>query len=330
MTDASTPALLEVESLTVRFGARSARPALREVSLRIARGESVGLLGESGSGKSLLALAATGMLPRAARIEGGRILVDGRNLCSLGSGELRAMRGSRIGLIFQEPMSALSPVRKVFDHFHDVLKAHRHADRSGSRRIALDLLDSLRVADALRVMEQYPAQLSGGMRQRVLIALALACEPALVIADEVTTAIDAAARRELLELLRTAVRERGAALLVISHDIDVLRALCERLVVMYRGSVVEQGPVDVLLGRPRHPYTRMLMGARPGAAAPKTRLATATSAMLETAGEGCAFAARCSRADTLCASLPQAAPPDGPVGFESQHVVHCWHAEDAR
>lgn len=330
MTDSSPPPLLDVKSLTVRFGGASPRPALREVALRIERGESVGLLGESGSGKSLLALAATGMLPREARVEGGRVEVDGRDLSSLSPGELRALRGTRVGLIFQEPMSALSPVRSVRDHFHDVLKAHRQAGRSQSREIALRLLESLRVADASRVLEQYPAQLSGGMRQRVLIALALACEPALVIADEVTTAIDAAARRELLELLRTAVRERNAALLVISHDIDVLAALCERLVVMYRGCVMERGPVAALLEQPRHPYTRMLLGARPGAAPPKSRLATATSAMLETTGLGCGFAARCARADTQCESLPRATHLCGDSGPASQHVLHCWHPEPAR
>lgn len=325
---AHTPPLLDIESLTVRFGESAVRAALRDVSLRIAPGESVGLLGESGSGKSLLALASIGVLPREARIAGGSVRVDGERLDALAPPALRALRGTRIGLIFQEPMSALNPVRRVFDHFHDLLKAHRGSSRSASRAVALRLLESLRVADAPRVLDQYPAQLSGGMRQRVLIALALACEPALVIADEITTAIDAAARHELLELLRGAVRERAASLLVISHDIDVLAALCERLIVLYRGAVMEQGPVKALLERPAHPYTRMLLGARPGAAAPKSRLATATSAMLETEGPGCPFATRCAQSEARCATPPSAVElGDSEGATVPAHRVHCWHPE---
>ncbi len=258
--------LLEVSGLTVTFDG-TARPALDGVSFTLDAGRTLGVVGESGSGKSLTALAILRLLPPTARLQSGTVRFQGRDLATLAEPEIRAVRGAGISLIFQEPMTALDPVMRVGDQIAEVLRIHGLARGAAAMTRAVELLDAVRVPNAAQRARDYPHQLSGGLRQRVVIAMALACRPALVIADEPTTALDVTVQAEVLALLRDLREQYKLALLLITHDFGVIAQMADDVVVMHRGLIVEAGPVRTVLREPREAYTQALLAAVPGARA---------------------------------------------------------------
>ena len=256
--------LLDVQHLSVAFEGRSQSvAAVRDVSFQIAPGETLGLVGESGSGKSVTAFAVLQLLQPPGRITEGRILFEGRDLVGLSERDMRQIRGSRISLIFQEPMTALNPVMRVGDQIAEALTVHGHGAGEAHNR-AVELLEAVRIPEATRRARDYPHQLSGGMRQRVMIAIALACHPALVIADEPTTALDVTIQAQVLDLLRDLRAQYNLALLLITHDFGVIAEMADRVAVMHRGVLVEHGPVRQILRAPAHEYTQRLLAAVPG------------------------------------------------------------------
>ena len=260
--------LLDVQGLTVVFeGTRPPVAAVNNVSFQIAPGETLGLVGESGSGKSVTAFSILRLLQPPGRITAGRITFEDQDLLALPERDMRRIRGARIALIFQEPMTALNPVMRVGDQIAEALTVHGKATVSEARDRAIALLDAVHIPDAGQRVRDYPHQLSGGMRQRVMIAIALACHPALVIADEPTTALDVTIQAQVLDLLRELRAEYNLALLLITHDFGVIAEMADRVAVMYRGSIVEHGPVRQILRTPDHEYTRGLLAAVPGLAA---------------------------------------------------------------
>ncbi|TDP60412.1 ABC transporter ATP-binding protein [Roseateles toxinivorans] len=310
-----TNPLLVIDSLHVaarRDGAR--RELLRDVSLDIAAGEIAGLVGESGSGKSMLGSAIGGLLPRACAPTSGRVLWRGRDLLQAAEVELAALRGAQIAYVFQEPMTALNPTLRLGRQLTDVIR--RHGTGADATATALKLLADVRIEDPQQVFDAWPHQLSGGMRQRVLIAMAFSCRPALIVADEPTTALDVTVQAQVLTLLLALAREHGTAVLLISHDISVIRRACETVHVMYAGRIVERGPTAAVLGAPRHPYTRALLDCLPGRAQPKARLTALPPA--GAAMPGCAFRARCPAAFERCEQEP-------PLGATSATgAAACW------
>jgi peptide/nickel transport system ATP-binding protein len=247
--------LLSVEGLTVELGGAK---VVDGVSFALERGERLGLIGESGSGKSLTALSVLGLLPEEARV-GGRVSFDGRDLLRLGEGELCRLRGDRIAMIFQEPMTALNPTMRVGRQVAEVLRRHRGASRAEADTRTLELLARVEFHEPERIARAFPHELSGGQRQRILVATAIACSPALVLADEPTTALDVTVQAQVLRLLGRLVAEEDAALLLISHDLAVVSGMCERILVMHRGLLVEQGATAEILAHARHPYTQGLL-----------------------------------------------------------------------
>ena len=257
--------LLDVQNLTVVFeGSGLPVTAVDGVSFQIQPGETLGLVGESGSGKSVTAFSILRLLQPPGRVSGGRVLFEGRDLLTLSEREMRAVRGARISLIFQEPMTALNPVMRVGDQIAEALTVHGKAGGSDARARAVVLLTAVRIQDPERRVRDYPHQLSGGMRQRVMIAIALACQPPLIIADEPTTALDVTIQAQVLELLRDLKAQFNLALLLITHDFGVIAEMADRVAVMYKGALVEQGPVRQILREPAHDYTRSLLAAVPG------------------------------------------------------------------
>ncbi|MGN7872465.1 ABC transporter ATP-binding protein [Roseateles sp. 22389] len=299
--------LLEVRDLQVWLAGRGGASlhALRGIDLRLDRGECLALIGESGSGKTLTALAVMGLLPDGARAT-GRIALDGRELLALDEDDWCGLRGRRVAMVFQEPLTALNPLQRVLAQVMEPIRLHRLApDRASARQRALALL--ARVGLEERQACAYPHQLSGGQRQRALIAMALAAEPELLIADEPTTALDARLRVQVLELLRELVAERGMGLLLISHDLALTARRVDRLLILYGGRVMEQGAAADLLAQPRHPYTQALWAARPrlgaGRDQPLHPLKGNVPALTQL-GDGCPFAPRCPLATARCAAEP--------------------------
>jgi peptide/nickel transport system ATP-binding protein len=256
--------LLDVRHLTVHFGppGRPA-PAVDDVSFFVAPGETLGLVGESGSGKSITALSILKLLPPEGRIVSGEVRFEGRDLLRLEERAMQAVRGARISLIFQEPMTALNPVMRVGEQIAEALYVHGH-ERAQARQRAVELLEAVQIPDPGRRAREYPHQLSGGMRQRVMIAIALACTPPLVIADEPTTALDVTIQAQVLDLLRELKARFNLALLLITHDFGVIAEMADRVAVMHKGRIVEQGTVRQILRAPVDPYTRRLLAAVPG------------------------------------------------------------------
>ncbi|RSS57080.1 ABC transporter ATP-binding protein [Streptomyces sp. WAC01280] len=308
----TTPPLLEVQGLDVEFTTPDggALHAVRDVSFTLRRGETLAVVGESGSGKSTTALALLRMLPGTGRISGGSVRLDGQDLATADEPALRAVRGARIGMVFQDPMTALNPVLTVGRHLDEVLRAHdgragsgARRDRAARRARAVELLRLVGIPDAERRLDDHPHQFSGGQRQRVLIAMALAGEPDILLADEPTTALDATVQDQILTLLGDLTRTTGTALVLITHNMGVVARACDRVLVMYGGTVVEDGPTAEVLSRPRHPYTAGLLAAVPRLSAPSgTRLTgiPGTPPDLSLPLAGCAFAARCALAEDRC------------------------------
>ena len=313
--------LLDVADLTVTLPtAQGHLAALRGVSFSLERGATLGLVGESGCGKSLTALALMGLLPDGAQVTGS-IRFDGREMTSLDDDAMGALRGDRIGMVFQEPMTALNPVHRIGAQIAESLRLHKQMNASAARAEALRLLERVQLSRARERLAAYPHELSGGQRQRVVIAIALACGPDLLIADEPTTALDATVQREVLDLLDELRRASGMALLLISHNLDVMAARVERLAVMYGGSIVESGPTREVFERRAHPYTRGLFAARPSLGLARgTRLATIRGRVpaLHEMPRGCAFAERCERVVDACRV---ASPPEVHLGVD--HVARC-------
>ena len=319
MSEGNEP-LLSIRDLRIEF-ASDTRPvtAVRGIDLQIAAGETVALVGESGSGKSVTAMSV--MRLTEGRIATGSIHFQGLDLASVPDAEMRAIRGGQIGMIFQEPMTSLNPVFSIGRQIEEVLSLHQRLSARAARAQALELLQRVGIPAPERRLAQYPHELSGGMKQRVMLAMAIACRPRLLIADEPTTALDVTIQAQIMELLRSLQREFQMAVLLITHDLGVVAHFAERVLVMYAGKIVEQGPVRDLFKRAAHPYTRALLAALPDPKAPGKRLAAIpgrvpSPAMLP---PGCAFCARCAHAFAPCA--PQQ-PPLFAVG--EAHRAACF------
>jgi peptide/nickel transport system ATP-binding protein len=279
------------------------------------QGETVGVVGESGCGKSVTALSVLRLVQPPGRIASGRILLDGKDLLAMSEPEMRRVRGDRVAMIFQEPMTSLNPVFTVGEQIAESLRHHRGTPRAEAKARAIELLQQVGIPAPEDRVNRYPHEMSGGMRQRVMIAMALACDPELLIADEPTTALDVTIQAQILDLLAHLRRERGMAVLLITHDLGVVAETCERVVVMYAGKVVETGPAAEILVRPRHPYTAGLLRSLPGAPRPgERRLATIPGMVppLTRLPPGCRFRDRCDRATERCAIEEPALTTQGP------------------
>jgi oligopeptide transport system ATP-binding protein len=315
--------LLSVRNLVTRFRTgRGTITAVNHVSFDVAAGETLAIVGESGSGKSVTALSILRLIPDPpGQIESGEILFDGKDLLKLSDQEIREVRGNRIAMIFQEPMSSLNPSLTVGLQVGEPINLHRKAPWSVALNKARDLLGMVRMSDTASRVTAYPHQFSGGMRQRAMIAMALACEPQLIIADEPTTALDVTVQAQILDLLKDMAARTGSALILITHDLGVVARYADRVVVMYAGRVVESAPAEELYARPRHPYTRGLMASVP-------RLhSDAGERLVPIEGQppdlsrmpvGCAFAPRCRQATDICRNEPPPLRDCGP-----QHRVAC-------
>ena len=313
--------LLAVAHLTTVFDTASGTvPALNDVSFEIRAGETLGLVGESGSGKSVTALSIMRLVQPPGRIAGGQLLFKGRDLLTVDDREMQRVRGAQIALIFQEPMTALNPVFRVGAQLAETLMVHGRATRREAKAKAIELLRAVRITNPEARAADYPHQLSGGMRQRVLIAMALACQPSLVIADEPTTALDVTIQAEILDLLREMKSAFDLSLLLITHDLGVIAETADRVAVMYAGRLVETGPVREIFGNPGHPYTRGLLASMPGGH-PGQRL-LAIEGVVPRLGDlpaGCAFNPRCPDRFDPCTTTP---PPDYPAG--PNHTAKCY------
>nr|BFF01717.1 ABC transporter ATP-binding protein [Streptoalloteichus tenebrarius] len=299
-------ALLEVSDLTVVFRRRGEAPftAVDGVSFAVEPGQTVGLVGESGCGKSVTSLAIMGLLPRRGATVMGSVRFEGTELLSLSPRQMRDRRGRDLGMVFQDPLSSLNPVVSIGLQVTEVLERHRGMPRRQAMVEAADLLDKVGIPDPRRRLDEYPHQLSGGMRQRALIAMALACRPRLLIADEPTTALDVTIQAQILALLAELVRDTGTALIMITHDLGVVAGLCDEVNVLYAGRVVERAERHELFRRPRHPYTHGLLASIPRLDAPRgERLVPIQGSVADNIpwDHGCAFAPRCPRAlEGLC------------------------------
>ena len=298
--------LAELDGLHVRFGAGpDATQAVRGVSLQVMPGEVLCLLGESGSGKSVSLRALMRLLPPQARVSGG-VRVDGHDVTAMSGPALRAMRGGTAAMVFQEPMTALDPVYTVGQQIGETVRQHLGLGRAAARARALEVLELVRVPDAARRLDAYPHQLSGGLRQRVVIAMALSCRPRLLLADEPTTALDATVQIQVLVLLRDLQRELGMGMVIVTHDLGVAAEAADRVAVMYAGQVVEQGPVRDVLRRPAHPYTQGLLAAVIREGAGEIGAIPGSPPDLRRPPPGCAFAPRCPAVLDACrAAVPE-------------------------
>jgi peptide/nickel transport system ATP-binding protein len=310
-------AVLSVDSLSTEFETETGIARVVDgVSFDLAAGETLGIVGESGCGKSVTALSIMGLLPKpAGRVAAGRILLQGQDLLCLPRESMREIRGRRISMIFQEPMTALNPVQRVGRQLTEMLRMHGGVgDLRAQRQRAVELLADVGIPAPERRLDDYPHQLSGGMRQRVLIAIALACRPDVLIADEPTTALDVTIQAQILELIGRLQRQRGMSVIFITHDLGVIAEIADRVVVMYAGRVVEKAPVRPLFEQPLHPYTRGLLASMPRLQQqPKSRLPTIAGMVpaLSDLPAGCRFSNRCARATRACLDVPPLQEVDG-------------------
>jgi oligopeptide/dipeptide ABC transporter ATP-binding protein len=299
--------LLEVEELSVAFrGLRGATEVLSHVSFTVAPGEVVGVVGESGSGKSVMALAIMRLLGGGGVISGGRIRFEGRDLAALGQADLRQVRGRNIGMVFQEPMTSLNPLLTVGYQLAEVLSAHLGLTGLAAQRRVVELLDEVGIASPAARAEAYPHQLSGGLRQRVMIAMAMACRPKLLIADEPTTALDVTIQAQILELMRRISRDAGTAILLITHDMGVIARMADRVLVVYAGQIVEDALAPALFAHSAHPYARLLLAAMPTPRRKVVRLPVIPGTLPAPSRlpQGCRFHPRCPMAIDPCRALP--------------------------
>jgi oligopeptide transport system ATP-binding protein len=323
------PPLLEVRALHTEFrtGAGLVR-AVDGISYTVEHGETVAIVGESGSGKSVGALSILRLIPNPpGLITGGEILFDGKDLRGLSEAEMREIRGRDIGMVFQEPMTSLNPVLTIARQITETLEQHQGADRQTAERRALELLEMVGIADPKRRLRQYPHQLSGGMRQRVMIAIALACNPKLIIADEPTTALDVTIQAQILELMKSLTRKLGVAQIIITHNLGVVARYASRVNVMYAGRIVEAGSAEAIYHNPRHPYTMALLKSVPRLDQPRRARLDPVDGQppdLTRLDGGCSFRPRCRFAVEQCAA---ARPPLAAVG-EPGHFSACFRSAE--
>jgi len=323
--------VLEVKNLqTVFFTNSGLFRAVDDVSFSVRRGETLAIVGESGCGKSVSALSIMRLVPNPpGRIVGGSVVLEGTDLLELDEAQMRQVRGNRISMIFQEPMTSLNPVMRIGDQITEAVRLHRDMTRQQAWEQAVEMLRLVRIPEPARRALEYPHQLSGGMRQRAMIAMALACRPALLIADEPTTALDVTIQAQILALVLELQQELGMALILITHDLGVVAQTAQRVIVMYAGRKVEEADVEVLFADPRHPYTRGLMASIPavpsfqGKADARLTEIPGTVPSLISLPEGCAFAPRCSLAIARCR---ESYPPLQDWG--GGHWAACWRAAE--
>ena len=324
------PPLLEIDDLVVEFGGgEQSMRVIDGISLSLAPGVTLGIVGESGCGKTMLSLSILRLMPVGASVVSGDIRLDGRSLVGLSDRAMRGVRGNEVGMIFQEPMTALNPVFTVGSQLAECFRTHQGANRAAARAKAIDILSAVGVPSPEIRIGNYPAQLSGGMRQRVMIAMALACRPKILIADEPTTALDVTIQAQILDLIRDLQKEFGTAVIFISHDLGVIAEVADRVAVVYCGRVVEEAPTDELFDNPRHPYTKGLFQALP-----QPDVLEMPDSLFEIPGtvpspaampEGCRFHPRCAIARDICR---ESAPE--PVRVSANHSVLCWAVSDGR
>jgi len=321
--------ILTIEDLRLSFTVYQGEVnVLNNVSMHINRGEIVGVVGESGSGKSVTAMLAMRLIPEHSyQIKSGKLELAGQNVLTASEAAMRKMRGNRVAMIFQEPMTALNPTRRIGKQMVDVIRQHRPVSAREANARALALLGDMQIADAKNVMARYPFELSGGMRQRVMIALAFSCEPDLLIADEPTTALDVTVQRQVLRLLKQKAEATGTAVLFISHDKAVVSQLCDRIYVMYAGAVIESGMTETVLHSPSHPYSIGLLACSPDASEPRAPLASISGTVpnLTCLPSGCAFRERCFAAGERCTRAPHLQA----TGNAAQQVA-CWYPQQEK
>jgi oligopeptide/dipeptide ABC transporter ATP-binding protein len=316
--------LLDIQGLTTHFFTRAGViKAIDNLNLRLQKGRVLGLVGESGCGKTVTALSILNLVPSPGKIISGKILFEGQDLLALSALEMRKVRGARISMIFQEPMTALNPVFTVGNQIAEVLTAHQDVSKQQARDTAVELLRSVGIPSPEKRVDEYPHQLSGGMRQRVMIAMAIACKPALILADEPTTALDVTIQAHILELLGKIQAEMGMAMILVTHDLGLIAERAHEVAVMYAGRIVEQTDTRELFANPQHPYTRGLMASIPRPVeAGKTRLKTipGTVPRLYDLPKGCTFSPRCEIKTAQCVVEPDL------IEVKPGHLVRCWEA----
>jgi len=322
LSEAAHQRLLSIQKLGVAFKKNGKlTKAVSDFSLDLGRGDSVGVVGESGSGKSVTALSILRLLKPQTTVTTGRILFEGQDILSLSEGSMSKIRGRRIAMVFQEPMSALDPAFTIGSQISETVRAHFKVTGSEARERAVEMLDRVGISSARQRYDNYPHQLSGGMRQRVVIAIALACEPDILIADEPTTALDATIQAQIIELMVNLTSKTNTALILITHDLAVVSQACRRIITMYGGALVEDGPAREVLRRPLHPYTSGLLGAMPGSAPPKSRLRSIPGRLVSnSSGHGCSFRERCSYNQPRCEASQ--------VMSAGNHAVRCCRADE--
>ncbi|WNC14118.1 ABC transporter ATP-binding protein [Brevibacillus brevis] len=317
--------LLEIKGLkTYFFTDEGVIAAVDGVDIRIREGETVGIVGESGSGKSVTSLSAMRLTP--GKVVDGSITFDGKDILALPEERMREIRGNQMAIIFQEPMTSLNPVFTIGDQIGEVVRIHMKYTKAQARERAVEMLRLVGIPRAEQIVDEYPHRLSGGMRQRVMIAMAMACDPKLLIADEPTTALDVTIQAQILDLMRELKEKKGTAILLITHDLGVVAEMCDRVVVMYDGKVVEESDVVTLFTNPQHPYTQGLMKSMPTLDSQEKRLYSIKGSVPAqgTVREGCSFAPRCDKAMDLCRIQP---PPLERI--ERGHLSRCWlHTSD--
>ncbi|RNL62530.1 ABC transporter ATP-binding protein [Nocardioides marmoriginsengisoli] len=328
MTEQDAP-LLRIENLEIGFGNGAGRhTAVHDVSLTVNPAEIVGLVGESGSGKSLTCRSVLRLIPVGGRITSGDVRLGGQELLDLSAKEMREVRAHQVGMVFQDPFTSLNPTLRIGTQVIETLRANGGLSREAARRRAVELLTQVEIPLPEERLRAYPHELSGGMRQRVMIALAMAADPQLLIADEPTTALDVSTQAQVLALLRRIRDERGMSILLVSHDFGVVAAICDRVVVMYGGFVVESGSIEQVYGAPAHPYTRALLNAVPDLTLPPPgyrRPAIPGPPLGSVPYEaGCPFAPRCRFARDACGSVPMSLEP-----VAGDHLTACPFADDA-
>jgi peptide/nickel transport system ATP-binding protein len=299
--------ILQVEGLRTHFFTRKGVvKAVDDVSFALRCGEIMGLVGESGAGKSITGFSILRLIDPPGRIVAGRILLDGKDLVQRSEAEMATIRGERIGMVFQDPQTSLDPVFSIGYQIGEALAVHHPIPRAARRRRAVDMLRRVGIPSPEERLDSYPHQFSGGMRQRVVISIAMVGNPALLIADEPTTALDVTIQAQVLTLMRNLCREHGTAMILITHDIALVGQCCDQIAVMYAGHLVERGPAEAIIRAPRHPYTQGLLGSIPGRQARRKRLVQIPGMMpnLIELPEGCPFRPRCDRAETACGSRP--------------------------
>ena len=319
--------LLSLENLSAHYisqkGTRVVR-AVDDVTLKLNAGETLGIVGESGSGKSTLALTILRLLPPSARIVSGRMMFEGADLIGKSDNEMRHIRGKRIAMILQDPMASLNPLFSIGDQVGEPLRVHEGASRSSAWKRAIGLLKAVRIPSPETRVTQYPHEMSGGMRQRIVGAIGISCEPRLLIADEPTTSLDLTIQAQYLSLLSELQREHGLALIFITHNLGIVAKMCDQIAVMYAGRVVEQGPVRDIFNEPAHPYTKALLNSIPRMSEKRTRLKAIDGQPpdLSSLPPGCSFAPRCTSAFARCHVQ---APPEFKLG--EGRTARCWLAE---